>query len=338
MSMTSSSGAGPRDRVRLYSVEESFTIPEVVAELSRIVNGVPSMRSGPIAGPFMPKLLDIGAGRVAEMDADGVDVQVLAVSAPGVQKFDPATALSIARIANDRLHDAIETYPARFAGLAVAPPQAPAEAAKELDRAITRLGLKGLVINSHTNDEYLDDPKYWPLLEAAEAFDVPVYLHPREPAEGLAGGLLAMHGFTVGWGYAVETGTHTLRMIAAGVFERFPKLRLVLGHLGESIPFLLDRIDARYPFEIGVTGKKPLPRKPSEYFREHVTLSTSGMNFAAPLRAAIEIMGADRIMFAADHPMENQRQVVDAYNAIPLSPEERRRISETTARRVFRLD
>ena len=150
--------------------------------------------------------------------------------------------------------------------------------------------------------------------------------------------LFAMTGFTVGWGYAVETGTHALRMIAAGLFDRFPKLRIVLGHLGEMLPFLLDRIDGRYPFEIGVTGKAPLPRRPSEYFRSHFTISTSGMNFAAPLRAAIEILGAERIMFAADYPMEDQAAVVKEYQDIALSQEERRQISELTARRVFKLD
>jgi 5-carboxyvanillate decarboxylase len=325
-------------RVKLYSVEEAFTIPEVVDELRRIAGGVPSMKSGPIAGPFMPKLLDMGEARIAEMDADGVDVQVLSLSAPGVQKFEPATALSIARLANDRLAEAIKRFPTRFAGLAVAPPQAAAEAAKELERAVTTLGLRGIVINSHTNDEYLDQQKFWPLLEAAEALDVPVYLHPREPAAGLEQALMAMTGFTVGWGYAVETGTHTLRMMAAGVFERFPKLRLVLGHLGEMLPFMLDRIDARYPFEMGVTGRKGLPRKPSEYFRDHVTVTTSGMNFAAPMRAVISILGAEKIMFAADHPMENQREVVDEYNRIELSPQERAAISNGTARRVFKLD
>jgi 5-carboxyvanillate decarboxylase len=325
-------------RVKLYSVEEAFTIPEVVDELRRIAGGVPSMKSGPIAGPFMPKLLDIGEARIAEMDADGVGVQVLSLSAPGVQKFEPATALSISRLANDRLADAISRFPTRFAGLAVAPPQAAAEAAKELERAVTKLGLRGIVINSHTNDEYLDQQKFWPLLEAAEALDVPVYLHPREPAAGLEQALMAMTGFTVGWGYAVETGTHTLRMMAAGVFERFPKLRLVLGHLGEMLPFMLDRIDARYPFEMGVTGRKGLPRKPSEYFRDHVTVTTSGMNFAAPMRAVISILGAEKIMFAADHPMENQREVVDEYNRIELSPQERAAISNGTARRVFKLD
>lgn len=324
-------------RPKLYSVEESFTIPEIVAELSRLAGGVPSMRSGPIAGPFMPRLLDIGAGRIAEMDADGVDVQVLAVSAPGVQKFEPATALSLARLANDRLADAVKAYPTRFSGLAVAPPQAAGEAAKELERAVTKLGLSGIVVNSHTNGEYLDDPKYWPLLEAAQALDVPVYLHPREPEDNMAKTLLAMTGFTVGWGYAVETGTHALRMIAGGVFDRFPTLRMVLGHLGEGIPFFLDRIDGRYPFEMAVTGAKPLPRRPSDYFREHFTVVTSGMNFAAPVRAAVDILGAERIMFAADYPMESQRAEVNAYNALPLSDTERRQISETTARRVFRL-
>jgi 2,3-dihydroxybenzoate decarboxylase len=327
-----------QNRPKLYSVEESFMIPEIVAELSRIVGGVPSMRSGPIAGPFMPRLLDIGAGRIAEMDADGVDVQVLAVSAPGVQKFVPDTAIALARLANDRLSEAIKAHPTRFAGLAMAPPQVAGEGAKELERAVTALGLSGLVVNSHTNGQYLDDPKFWPLLEAAEALDVPIYLHPREPEDNMAKTLLAMTGFTVGWGYAVETGTHALRMIAAGVFDRFPKLQIVLGHLGESIPFLLDRIDARYPFEMGVTGAKPLPRKPSEYFRQNFTVSTSGMNFRVPLRAVIDILGADRVMFAADYPMENQREVVEAYRAIPLSDAERLQISEMTARRVFKLD
>lgn len=325
------------NRIKLISVEEAFMIPEVVDELSRLAGGVPSMKSGPIAGPFMPQLLDIGAGRIAQMDADGVDIQVLALSAPGVQKFDPETGLALARLSNDRLAEAIAAWPDRFAGLAVAPPQAPDMAAKELDRAITGLGLNGLVINSHTNDEYLDDPKFWPLLEAAEALEVPIYLHPREPGAALWDGLMAMSGFTVGWAYAVETGTHALRLIAAGVFDRFPKLQIVLGHLGETLPFLLDRIDNRYPFEIGVTGKTPLARKPSEYFRSNFSVATSGMNYPAQLRAVIDILGAERIMFAADHPLENQKEVVGDFGRIPLSIDERRQISELTARRVFRL-
>lgn len=321
----------------LVSVEEGFMIPEVVAELSRIAGGVPSMKSGPIAGPFMDDLLDIGEGRVARMDADGVAVQILALAAPGVQKFDPDTASALSRLTNDRLAEAIAAHPARFGGLAAAPPQAAREGAKELDRAITTLGLNGLIVNSHTNDLYLDDPSFWPLLEAAEALDVPVYLHPREPAAGIEDGLMAMTGFTVGWAYAVETGTHLLRMIAAGVFDRFPKLRIVLGHLGEMIPFMLDRIDNRYPFEMGVTGAKPLPRKPSDYFRDHVTVATSGMNFNAPMRAAIEVLGADKVMFAADYPMERQDEEVAKFAALDLTPDERKRIGEDNARRVFGL-
>lgn len=321
---------------RLYSVEESFMIPEIVAELSRLAGGKPSMLSGPIAGPFMPKLLDIGAGRIAGMDADGVDVQVLAVSAPGVQSFTADTGLSLARVANDRLSDAIKAYPDRFAGLAVAPPQDAVPAAKELERAVTKLGLKGIVINSHTNGEYLTEEKFWPLLEAVEALDVPLYLHPRDPAPVMAPKVM-IPGFVVGWGYAVETGTHALHLIASGIFDRFPKLRVVLGHLGETIPFLLARMDNRYGFEVMAVGAKPLKKKPGEYFRDHFTVSTSGMNFAAPLRAAIDILGADRVMFAADYPMEDQKQVVADYNAISLTPVERAKVSEETARRVFKI-
>jgi len=323
-------------RPRLLALEEAFTIPEIVEAASARVGGVPSMRSGPIAGPFMADLLDLGPGRVAGMDDAGVDVQFLSVAGPGVQHLEADQAVGLARLANDRLHELITAYPTRFVGMATLPTQRPAIAAAEVERTVRELGFKGVLINSHTEDRYLDDPEFWPILEAVEALGVPLYIHPRDPANSVAGAMVP--GFTVGWAYAVETGTHALRLIASGVLDRFPELQIVLGHLGESIPLLLDRIDNRYDFEMSAVGGKPLPRKPGEYFREHFHVATSGMNFGIPVRTVIELLGADRVMFAADHPLEDQRAAVRAFEDIDLAPRERELISHVNAERLFGLE
>lgn len=321
---------------RRISCEEAFSTPELVAGLSRIAGGIPSMKSGPIKGPFMPNLLDVGAGRIKGMDADGVDVQILSLVSPGVQLFDAATALSMARSINDYLAATIKTYPTRYAGLATIAPQDPRGTAQELERAIKTLQLNGGIINSHTNGEYLDDKKYWPILEAAQALDTPIYIHPRDPSPGLATPL-DVPGFAVGWGYAVETGTHAIRMIAAGVFDQFPKLRIVLGHLGETLPFLLDRLDNRYRWQTSLFGMKKLKRLPSEYFRDNFVVTTSGMNYSAPVIAALQAVGPDNVLFAADYPMEVQKDAVTEMEAIELSAPQKRKIFETNPQRVFKL-
>jgi 5-carboxyvanillate decarboxylase len=321
---TPAQAAAQRNYLRI-ACEESCTTPEVVAELSRLAGGIPSMKSGPIAGPFMADLLDIGAGRIRGMDEAGIDVQILSLVSPGVQIFAPDTAVAMARDVNDRLAAAIGQYPTRFGALATVAPQSPAAAAREIERAIRTLKFNGAIINSHTNGEYLDNEKYWPVLEAIEALDVPLYLHPRDPSPGLEVPL-AMPGFAVGWGYAVETGTHLL-----------PKLQVVLGHLGETLPVLLDRLDNRYAWQMNVFKQKGRPRKPSEYIRSNVTVTTSGMNYAAPVRATIEALGVDRVLFSADHPMEVQRDAVTEMEGIRLTPAEKRKVFETNARRVFRF-
>jgi 5-carboxyvanillate decarboxylase len=330
------SRAAAKRQYRRISCEEAFSTPEVVAELKRLAGGVPSMKSGPIAGPFMPHLLELGEGRIRGMDEAGVDVQILSLTSPGVQNFAPALALSMAISINDQLADTIKKYPTRYAGLATVAPQQPVATAKELQRAVQKLGMKGGIINSHTNGEYLDNQKYWPILEAAQALDVPIYLHPRDPSPGLEVPL-AIPGFAVGWGYAVETGTHALRMIAGGVFDQFPKLRMVLGHLGETLPFLLDRIDNRYQWQMSLFGLKGLKRAPSEYFRDNFVITTSGMNYSAPVKAALEVLGPEKVLFAADHPMEVQKAAVDEMEAIKLPASIKRQVFETNARRVFKL-
>lgn len=316
--------------------EEAFMTTEVLAELRRRAGDVFSMKNGVTQGPFLPKLLDIGAGRIQGMDADGVDVQILSLVSRGVQIFETAAALSLAKLTNDQLAEAIGKYPARYAGLATVAPQAPAATAKELERAVHTLGLKGGIINSHTHNEYLDDKKFWPIFEAAQALDVPIYLHPREPSAGMEKPL-SIPGYTIGWGYAVETGTHALRLINGGVFEQFPKLRIVLGHLGETLPFLLDRIDNRYRFEMNTFRRPLMKRLPSEYFRENFVITTSGMNYTAPLAAAVAAMGSDKVLFAADYPLELQKDAVQGLEAAGFGADVKKNIFESNPARVFKL-
>lgn len=330
-----SAGAAARTYKRI-ACEEAFTTPEIIEASRRRANNIPSMTSGPIAGPILPPLLDIGAGRIADMDRDGIDIQIIALTSPGVQHLQANEAVRLARLVNDRLAEAVVAYPKRFAPLVTIAPQDPAAAVAEAERCLKTRGFCGLMINSHTAGEYLDQPKFWPILEAAQAMDAPIYIHPNAPGPGVAGA--AIPGFTVGWAYAVETGTHVLRLIGAGVFERFPKLRVVIGHMGEMIPFVLQRLDNRYAFEMSLFGQKPLPLSPSQYFRRNISVTTSGMNYATPLRATIDQLGVDNILFAVDYPLEDQARVVADFERIPLSPSERRRICETNPARVFKLE
>ena len=262
------SGAGARSKraYRRIATEEGFLSPGVLAQNSRTqIPGVPLISAtGPTAG-VARVLTDLDAARIAAMDADGIDMQLLLLSSPGVQVFERATAVALAAEANDYAAAACRRHPTRFAALAAIAPQDPGTAAKELERATRTLGLKGAVINSHTFDRYLDERAFWPIFEAAEALDVPIYIHPREPPRAMRE---IMAGPVVGgpaWAYGVEVGTHILKLISAGVFDRYPKLRIVVGHMGEGLPFWLPRIDNRYlAMRDGMFGgARPMQRMPS---------------------------------------------------------------------------
>ncbi len=327
----------PPQRERI-AVEEGFTIPEIAAAARALAE-----KSG-AAAPITParralfqELVDLGERRIRAMDEDGITMQLLVVGSPGVQAFDPVQGTELARLANDRLAAACKAYPTRLAGLAAVAPQDPAGAAAEIERAVKSLGLKGAIINSHTHGEYLDDKKFWPIFEAAQSLGVPIYIHPREPGPGMAGPL-EMPGFRVAWGYGVETATHIMRLIAGGVFDQFPQLKIVIGHMGESIPFTLDRIDNRYLWELEIGGfARTIKRLPSEYFRDNIIVTTSGMNYRLPLMMTVELLGIDNLLFAADWPFEKVRDSVDAMDAMPLCEEDKAKIYHLNAKRVFAL-
>jgi len=282
-------------------------------------------------------LVDIGPGRIAQMDADNIDVAVISITSPGVQVFDAVTATRLAKNANDVLADAIAVYPERLAGLAAVAPHFPDGAALELDRAAKTLGMKGFLINSHTMDEYLDDTKYWPIFEAAQALDLPLYLHPREPSPSMIKPFLDYGLYFAGWGFAVETATHAMRLIMCGLFDQFPKLKIVLGHMGEGLPFWLQRIDNRYLLQVKIGAVRRMPRLPSEYFLDNFVITTSGVMSAPALKLSLEVLGADRIMFAADYPYESVEEGVRFLDEVDITDEQRMKIYSSTAERVFHL-
>ena len=339
--------AAPAVGIRRIATEESFGIPEIAAATRRFMMaggatkepGFAALIAGfdPARGAkWTGKALDLGAARLAAMDAARIDTQLLLLSAPGVQIFEANEARELAALANNRIAALQKSDTRRFAALATIAPQDPVGAAHELERAVRTLGLKGALINSHTHGEYLDDPKFWPICEAAQALDVPIYIHPRDPSAGMLEPY--RNHALVGpiWGFAAETGLHALRLIMAGVFDQFPRLRIVLGHLGEGLPFFIDRVDTRYVMD-GSPARVKLKLRPSDYLKRNFVLTTSGMNYGPSVRQAIEVMGAANVLFAADWPYEDAVAATAAFDAIAMSKRERTMIYQTNAERVFRL-
>jgi 5-carboxyvanillate decarboxylase len=332
----------------LIAVEEHFMTPALMRAAERYLASDAAAGSGwREAGAALSdaqrertgrEALDLGDGRIATMDAAGVELAVLSVSTvANLQMLDAAEGAALAREANDELAQAVRDHPGRFAGLACLAPQDPDAAVAELERAVAQLGLVGVVINSHVRGEYLDAPRFAGLFEAVEALGVPLYLHPSLLPAGAVEPYLDYGLMAALWGYAAEASLHALRIILAGTFDRFPGVRLVLGHLGEHIPFSLPRIDAHHGQTKAQTAPS-LQRPPSEYVREHIWVSTSGMNHAPrSIRFCLDELGSSRVMFAADHPFEDMADETAAFAAAELSDAERTAVAGANARAVFGL-
>ncbi len=343
--MTTSSS--PSRPVRRIATEEAFSIPEVAAKLRDVARG-PSDSSDLAlvrriydapggTSELLEKLLDLEDARIREMDENGVDMHLLSLTAPGVQMFDADTAVDLAALANDRLAEAISRHPDRFAGLASFAPQSPRRSAREMERAIKDLKLNGFIVNSHTYGEYLDDPKFWPVLEAAEGLGACVYIHPRGSAPGMAQvfGHYGLEGAV--WSYGLEVSTHAVRMIVAGVFDRFPNLKICLGHMGEAVHFWLWRIDFMNAAARGRGTAPKLELKPSEYFQRNFVITTSGQESDLALDFSIKALGADKILWAIDHPYQPTPPAVAWLDAAPISDTDKELIYHGNAERVFRI-
>jgi 5-carboxyvanillate decarboxylase len=335
-------------KLKRIAVEEAFVTEEIATEWKKVLAskfaepgfrmmGQSILGEDPGARLVHSRLVDVGAGRIAHMDATGIDMAVLSITSPGIQVFDAVTATRLAKDANDVLSAAVKANPTRLAGLAAVAPQYPDGAAKELERAARTLGLKGYLINSHTMGEYLDDKKFWPIFEAAQALDMPLYLHPREPSPAMVAPFLDYGLYFAGFGFAVETSLHAMRLIMCGLFDQFPRLKIVLGHMGEGLPFWLQRIDNRYQLQVKIGAVKKMPRLPSEYFLENFVITTAGVMSAPALKLSIEVLGIDRIMFAADYPYESVEDGVKFLDEVDITEEQRRKIYSGNAERIFRL-
>jgi len=287
------------------------------------------------------RIQDLGEERLKDMDEAGIDIAVLSLTGPGVQVFDPATATSLARDMNDRLAEGIARHPDRFVGLASYSPLDAKNAAKELERAVTKLGMRGGIFNSHTMGTYVDDEKYWDVFEAAEALDVPIYLHPNSPSPQMIEPFLKRGLDAAVYGFACETGLHALRLMVAGIFDRFPKLQIILGHCGEALPFWMSRIDYMHG-HISVTGRYkdvgPLKRRARDYIRENFLYTTSGMAWAPPILFCREVVGADRVMYAMDYPWQFEPSEIGILDNMDLDDAGKKQFFEDNARRVFRID
>jgi len=283
------------------------------------------------------QLHDLGARRLKDMDEAGIDLQVISHGAPALQRLDAETAVPLARRTNDRLHQACLKNAARFAGFAVLPTADPKAAADELERAVTRLGFKGAMIHGLSNGLFLDDKRFWPIFERAQALDVPIYMHPAVPHKAVIEAYYKDYIdefpnlMTAAWGFTVETATQGIRLVLSGVFEAYPRLKIILGHLGESLPFSLWRINMALQRQ----GNRPMPFR--DTFRSHFWITTSGNFSTAALLCCVMEMGADRILFSVDYPFVPNPPGVKWMETVPLGPEDRAKILSGNAKRLLRL-
>ncbi len=287
-------------------------------------------------GILIDRLLNMGENRIKDMDASGIDVQLLLLTAPGVQVFSAGKAISLAASSNDQLAEAIRKYPKRFAGLAAIAPQNPGAAAKELERGIRRLGLKGAVINSHTKGEYLDNPKFWEIFEAAESLNAPIYIHPQTPSPDMVKPFVKRGLDTAIMGFGVEVALHTLGIITSGALDRFPNLKIVIGHGGEGLPYWLYRID--YMQEYNRQAFMPKLRMlPSDYMKRNIYITTSGLPWAPAITLAQSVLGMDRVLYAMDYPYQYRVEEVRMTDKFPISAANKKKLFQTNAEKVFSL-
>lgn len=314
------------------AIEEHFMAPGFEEYFARTAINI----SPALFGKAAEALADFGERRLAGMDAIGVERAVLSLSGPGVQaETDTALAIRKAAGCNDFLADKIAAGKGRYGGFAHLATQDPNAAADELERCVRDLGMQGAMINGQTNGAYLDDDRFSVLWERAADLGAPIYIHPYNPPD-----LPYMyHGhpelFGPVWGWTVETGNHALRLVFGGVFDRFPKAKLILGHMGETLPYQLWRFDSRW--EIANRGSRRLDLKPSDYFKRNIWVTTAGVCSNEPLRCALDALGADRVMFSVDYPFEKPSEAGDWIDNAPISENERRAVCRDNAVRLLGL-
>jgi predicted TIM-barrel fold metal-dependent hydrolase len=334
-----------RMAIRTITLEEHYATPAFmdgpgrqIAAQAQAAHAHPLVAAG--YAQLIAQLCDLDDRRIADMDAAGIDVQVLSLTSPGVEQLDATDAVALARDANDRVADAVRCHPGRLTGFAALPTAAPETAADELERTVRDHGFKGALINGHSQGRYLDDTFFWPILERAEALRVPIYLHPTPPPQPViaasytgnyapeVAGVLA----TAAWGWHIETAIHVLRIILSGAFDRYPSLQLVIGHLGEGLPFMLPRLELTLPTQV-----TKLDRPIGAYLRENLHYTFSGFNYLPTFLDLLLEVGVERIMFSADYPYASMARARAFLEQLPVSPSDRERIAHGNAERLLQL-
>lgn len=320
--------------MRTIALEEHFATPAFMDGPGRKLKERADQAGGGFAN-LLAALVDIGDGRIAAMDSAGVDMQALSLTAPGVEQLEREEAKEVARETNAALAEAVKRHPARFFGLASLPTGDPPAAIAELERAAGH-DLRGVVVNGHHRGRYLDDRFFWPILARAEALKFPIYLHPtqspRPVTDAWYGGLPPMVSEMMagaGWGWHIETALHVLRMILGGVFDAHPALQVVVGHMGETLPAMIQRVDVMAPSMTRLN--KPI----SAYLRDNVHYTFSGFNFLPSFLELLLQVGVERIMFSADHPYQPMAECRAFLDNLPVSPADRERIAHGNAERLF---
>ncbi len=329
----------------VIALEEAFLHPK----LMELFPAALQQKYGVIRG----RLTDVGPERIARMDAAGIDLQVLSHVEPGVQVLDdPALAVRISTEVNDWLGDVVRKYPTRFAGFAALPTQDAEAAARELERTVTTYGFVGALINGHTHGRYLDHESFTPLLERAQALDVPIYIHPTDPPAQVSSLYYDdSPSLITGWGWQVETGTHLLRLIAAGVFDRFPRLKIIVGHMGELIPFCFTRVNTALTMgewllsakdakeaRADIPGRRARMQKSfSYYMKQNIYVTTSGVFDQPVFECALGFLGIDNLLFSVDDPFMDNFAAVEFLGKTRLAPADREKLAHGNAERILRL-
>lgn len=330
--------------MRIVALEEHYTVPHIVAGISPdaiVRRGFPTDPSFVWAQTAKRnELADLGAARLATMDESGITVQVLSVAGPGADLVPGQAGIDLARAYNDALAEACARHPIRYRGFAHLPLLAPEAAAEELERTVRQLGFHGVLVNGATDGRFLDDPAFEPVLARAEALDLPIYLHPGIPTPAVRNayydGLPGNFSFTLAlsaWGWHCDTAIHVLRLVLSGALDRHPGLKIVIGHMGEALPFMLDRIDET----TSAQAKALLRRSVRQTILDQVWITTSGFFTMVPFLAALMAFGVDRILFSVDYPFASNARARAFLDALPVSPADRAKIAHGNADRLLRL-
>jgi uncharacterized protein len=324
--------------MRVVALEEHFNVPALVRRIDPDAiarHGFPPGFGDPLAKP----LSDLGDGRIADMDASGITVQVLSATGPGAYLLDGAAGVAFARDINDVLGKAVAAHPQRLAGFAHLPMCSPQAAADEFERTVRDLGFCGALINGLTDERFLDDPRFEPILARAEALDVPIYLHPNLPPpsvrEAYYGGLPGLSGFrlaTAAWGWHSETAIHVLRLVVSGTLDRHPKLKLIIGHMGEGLAAMLVRSN-----NILAGETKHLSRSVAQTILDQVWVTTSGLFTEPPLDVLLDVFGIDRVMFSIDYPYSTNRTGRDFLDKLEMPAADFEKFTHGNADRLLKL-